>query len=930
MSTPPTVLDPTQLRRIEAVHRGFLYQHLYAAGCLLMAAQAGASAVVVEADEDLEIAFPDRRLYIQVKTRTASLTPHDIDSVFERFAEIRKEHLSFRRQGVPEFVVIANVHPSSALAAKITSVDWPTDVSLYWPGNAPANKALPPPWVNISEAVSACAALAETLPFGSLIPETLIWKLTGVISSAASGTYPRADHAFSTDELPSLFEQLVLQLQDFPAPPLHYRSQEAEPDLTSEARVRIITGFSGAGKTMWVAQAAQHSTAVLAYFDVSDTPSSAISIPLARELAARFFGKKGGTLGQLLLPGATGAEMLRAIALRLQAEKVEATIVVDNAHRVVAEDLTAILNQMPQVRFVLLAQPSEVVQEIQATLRVMPEPLQGWTIDTIAADVADSGCRADYATCARLRTLTAGLPLFVQNATQIAATEYGGEISRLCSDIEARTHDASLAQEIILARVFTSLNPRTRDAIAILCLADIPLERAEAKALLEQTIGLDERSLTRAIKELRRAGVVELLGERLKLHDAIRVLGQEHLDMLGAELRRSGQVVLKNILLTAIFKQKDVAKLSLYLRLLADLGEIKTLVEFATDEIFHEMGLIEQLSAMLESSANSETNSPKDRFDALDGLAFGDFKRNDIRAATKRITAMERLVTDYQLDDEAQLTLAMKAMNLAARQGDAERVSIELEKVTGLVPDNPAHLRILRYNAAHALYDLGHHEECVSITHELIPEYYDELGLTIADVMNKNPDKIWPLIKNDGDHADDLKHLADCLDLQAHSLDKLGQQAPFARIHAMKFYSMANALDSFVRVGQDLVDEFVARHDYIGAREVLERNVLPAVIEQKMISRIVPVRSQYAVVLAYCGDHSAAATEMAKLVPYETGLSPDHQEELRQQRQLIAQLRHAAPAPQWQFPAVPFKMGRNERCYCGSGKKYKFCHGRQT
>jgi preprotein translocase subunit SecA len=23
----------------------------------------------------------------------------------------------------------------------------------------------------------------------------------------------------------------------------------------------------------------------------------------------------------------------------------------------------------------------------------------------------------------------------------------------------------------------------------------------------------------------------------------------------------------------------------------------------------------------------------------------------------------------------------------------------------------------------------------------------------------------------------------------------------------------------------------------------------------------------------------------------------------------------------------PRKMGRNERCWCGSGKKYKYCHG---
>jgi len=38
------VLDPIQLKRIEAVHRGFLYQHFYAAGCLMLAAGAGARA----------------------------------------------------------------------------------------------------------------------------------------------------------------------------------------------------------------------------------------------------------------------------------------------------------------------------------------------------------------------------------------------------------------------------------------------------------------------------------------------------------------------------------------------------------------------------------------------------------------------------------------------------------------------------------------------------------------------------------------------------------------------------------------------------------------------------------------------------------------------------------------------------------------------
>jgi hypothetical protein len=311
-------------------------------------------------------------------------------------------------------------------------------------------------------------------------------------------------------------------------------------------------------------------------------------------------------------------------------------------------------------------------------------------------------------------------------------------------------------------------------------------------------------------------------------------------------------------------------------------------------------------------------------------LAFGDFKRNDIPKAAERLAAMERLIAEHKLDDEDRLTLAMKSMNLAARVGDVKQVFAEVEKVAELMPAKPAHLRIFRYNTAHALYDLGRFDACASITGELIPEYYDVLGLTLDDVMMKNPDKIWPVLKKGVDHGDDLKHLADCLDLQAHALNRMGEHARLARIHAMKFYSMANALDSYARVGQDLVDEFVARHDYIGARDVLERNVLPTVIEQKMLSHIVPVRSHYAVVLAYCGDHEAAAAEMAKLTAYEAGLGPEGQHELKEQRRLIARLRRNAPPPQWQFPVLPRKMGRNERCYCGSGKKFKRCHGLQA
>jgi len=45
MHLPLPTLDPAQEVRIAAVHRGFLYQHLYTVGCLFRAAAAGVTEV---------------------------------------------------------------------------------------------------------------------------------------------------------------------------------------------------------------------------------------------------------------------------------------------------------------------------------------------------------------------------------------------------------------------------------------------------------------------------------------------------------------------------------------------------------------------------------------------------------------------------------------------------------------------------------------------------------------------------------------------------------------------------------------------------------------------------------------------------------------------------------------------------------------------
>ena len=83
-TTPPPVLDRRQLERIQSVHRGFLYQHLYAAACLLRAGVAATTTVRVETDEDVEAVGATGCHYIQVKTRSGLLVFSDVGKVGEK------------------------------------------------------------------------------------------------------------------------------------------------------------------------------------------------------------------------------------------------------------------------------------------------------------------------------------------------------------------------------------------------------------------------------------------------------------------------------------------------------------------------------------------------------------------------------------------------------------------------------------------------------------------------------------------------------------------------------------------------------------------------------------------------------------------------------------------------------------------------------
>ena len=370
-------------------------------------------------------------------------------------------------------------------------------------------------------------------------------------------------------------------------------------------------------------------------------------------------------------------------------------------------------------------------------------------------------------------------------------------------------------------------------------------------------------------------------------------------------------------------------------------------MQFATDELFHELGVWPEIEPYLLTIAADPNGDAETRLWALDGLVFNDLREGDYEAGRERVDEMESLLRANELGDEEWMAWGMKRMLLLSELGDIDGVRAMLDQVADRLPDQPEHLRVFRYNRALALFKLGDNDTAVSEALALIDEYYRELGIRPSDVVGRNAPELRELLRKDEDLTDRLKHLADSHDLYAQALGRRSQRSTLARIHAMKFYELSQSYQSFVRVGLDLVEELVRVNDFISAREAFERNIFPILQGAGLAGRVLEARALYAVVLAYCGEHDAAANEVERLLPFEDAMDPNHRAAFQEQKAIIREVRREGGPPQRQV-VIPAplqalfdqrrgtpgeveprkKVGRNEKCPCGSGKKFKICHGR--
>jgi hypothetical protein len=926
----PVVLDPAQLVRIEAVHRGFLYQHLFAVGVILLLGRVPGASIVVERDEDIEVRTAAQTTYIQVKTRLEALRRGDIVEALERFDALRAAHAEGGdRSGEARFAIVSNAEPGARLAAEVDGPDWPADVALVTPSRT-STIDLPAAGATVDSMLTICREAAAEVPFGGLRPDTLVLKLASLVQRAASGAH---DHMFSADDMPELLEQLVVQLQDFPNPPVPYRPQRDEPSLVSDNRVRLIVGFSGAGKTAWAAECARLVPDPTLYFDVGDLPSAAVPTNLAREIVARFIG--GGTGGVQLPPGG-GLDVLRASDRLLDQSGQSVIVVLDNVHRLSSDDFRQIIESAPHQRFVGLAQPWPERALVEATLQIEAETLSGLDEDGIASFFHVDGIAIDYDRAQHVARLTGALPLFVISASKLTAAGYGGDVSAFCAAIEARTQDQDTAQDLILEAIFEDLLAPARVAAGLLSQCDVPLQRDEIDALLAP-IGTPA-VVAGALRALRRASLlIEFPRGGLGLHDAVRPRAGGHFATLAPDVVAAALNALHLSLIASLHAHRDIPRLTFLVRLLPLVGRTDVLVDLATSEMFYEQGNMAMMWDTLLAAAENPDFSPRDRFWALDALAYWE-SRDGGTPNPDRVAQMAMLVAEHQLEAREALNLIFKQLIIAGTNQD--RAAIERFAAAGRkLATDPMTSRILRYNRAVALFRIGAYSAVRTALEPLIDENFAAMGVRERQMLGANGEALARLFAEVRDR-EEIKRTADALNLWATTMTKLHQPPMLRRIQASKLYALAGAGRSAAIAACDTADDMLA---FIGspegARDAMEQHALPLIRHYQLTDLLLPARGQYAVVLAYCGDFAAADREIEQLLNY--GGELERELELANQIMLIEGIRAGlVPPPVPRRPpggaAIlinPNLVGRRQRaddlCRCGSGRKYKRCHGKR-
>ena len=287
-----------------------------------------------------------------------------------------------------------------------------------------------------------------------------------------------------------------------------------------------------------------------------------------------------------------------------------------------------------------------------------------------------------------------------------------------------------------------------------------------------------------------------------------------------------------------------------------------------TAEVVLEFGLEDEMADLLMKAADDTSLVPEDRFWAEDTLAYLAINRKDLEAARPRIEKVQALLQEFTPSETIRVAALSKELLFAGLELNLTRLQDVYRRAIASSQDAMAR-RIITYNYARGLFSLERYAAAQAIATRLVAEYYQLLGISMKDVLLHQLHETKGKIRDFDENQDEVKRLADSLDLQASAASKLEKVQPFAKYHAFKFFILSSSFVSAVRAGMDYVDECISeRGDAVGARDFIERFLIPLINDQGMIGAWVPVYCQYAVVLAFCGLLDAASKTLQKVTPY--------------------------------------------------------------